>query len=112
MPATDTTDAKALAAWLRDRIGVTGPRSKVLTGAFGYLNLLAGYGDVEGWPYAATTALHGIAWARQTGRLDGTVELAIRGLSDWQVCTLVAEVAVACPAMGDVPRFLIDRFAR
>lgn len=105
-----TTEAKALARQLRTDLGVTGPRSKILCGAYHQLATLVGYGDMD-WPHSIDTAMYGISDARTTGRLSGVIEYKLRALSDWQWCSLVADVAAACPVTADVPRYLIERFA-
>lgn len=105
-----TIDAKALAAQLRADMGITGSRSKVPGGAYAKIARLIGYGDM-GWPHAVTVAMLGIAHATLTGRLDHTITDQIRGLSDWQMCTLVADVAANCNVQGEVSSYLIQRYA-
>lgn len=62
------------------------------------------------WPASVDTAVQGIAYALNTGRVGGSAAAAIRQLSDWDKCELVAEVALACDVIGKVPRYLIQRF--
>ncbi len=107
-----STPANNLTATLREGLGLKCSRSKVRGGAWARLALLVSYGDVEWMPYSVTTAMLGIDYARQTGRLPGAADACIKALSDWQLCGLVAEVATTCPVMGEVPRFLIDKFCR
>lgn len=62
-------------------------------------------------PHAFDTAAYGIAWAVETGRLPGAVELRLRALSYIQTAALVIDCAGACPTIGDVPAWLITRYA-
>lgn len=68
----------------------------------------AKHGDL---PYMLDCAVYGIAWAMQTGRLSGAVMQRLDALDTAAKYALVADVAVACPTSGDVPRYLIGRFA-
>lgn len=97
----ETPAAKALAANLRDELGITGPRTKLRFGAW---NLFAT--SVEDWPDKVQTALYGIDYARRTGRLPGATNVRLRHLSDWQMCNLIADVATSCQVIGEVPAYL------
>lgn len=102
--------AKALAAQLRADLGITGPRSKVRHGsAWNVIAIRCVYPDSP-WPYEVTTAMYGIDWARRSGRIDCWVEEYLRGLSDWQWCSLIADVAVSCRVSGEVPEYFVRRF--
>jgi hypothetical protein len=52
------------------------------------------------------TAAYGIAWARQTGRLSGEVEIRLMSLRPYQKVQLATLVADRCQVIGDVPAFL------
>lgn len=67
--------------------------------------------DALGWPASVYAAVHGTAYAINTGRVSGSTAQAIRELSDWDKCALVADIALACRVIGDVPRYLNQRFA-
>lgn len=112
MATTASAEVKDLTAMIRANLGLKCSRSKVLGGAWNTLAILAGYGDVGWMPPPVVTAMYGIDYARRTGRLPGTANIAIRDLTDWQLCELVAEVATACSVSGEVPRFLIDKFCK
>lgn len=108
--STQESEVKDLTTTIRTNLGLKCSRSKVRGGAWNMLAMLAGYGDVEWMPRSVVTAMYGIDYARRTGRLPGTANIAIRELSDWQLCELVAEVAVACKVPGEAPQFLIKKF--
>lgn len=112
MASTTSTEVRDLTAVIRTNLGLKCSRSKVRGGAWNMLAMLASYGDVEWMPRSVVTAMYGIDYARRTGRLPGTANIAIRDLTDWQLCELVAEVATACSVSGEVPRFLIDKFCK
>jgi hypothetical protein len=105
------TDAKALAVHLRASLGLKGSRSRHYAGALRHIAMECGYGDRDDWPYAVTVAMLGIEHALNTGRVSGQVRAEILGLSDWRACGLVADIAVACENIGDVPGYLNRRFA-
>lgn len=54
---------------------------------------------------------YGIAWALQTGRTTAAAAIAIRGMKFSQLCTLLSQVSEHCQYIGDVPKFLNQRFA-
>lgn len=112
MPTPTPPAVQHLTALIRANLGLRSPQTRLPHGdtAWNALARLVGYGDVEWLPDTVATAMYGIDWARRTGRLPTPTAQAIRALSDWQLCALVAEVAVACPAIGVVPRFLITRY--
>jgi hypothetical protein len=64
------------------------------------------YGDL---PFCVRTAVQGIAWARQTGRLSSKAAAALAGLRGSKLAALVAAVANECTVMGEVPRYLNSR---
>lgn len=102
--------AKTLASQLRAEIGVKGPRTKVAAGAFQRLAMI-GLDSLSPFPYEVTAALYGVSDAVGTGRLSGRIVEKIKGLSDWQMCNLVAEIATNCAVSGEVSAFLIQRFS-
>lgn len=59
--------------------------------------------------YKAQQSAYGIAWALQTGRLPGMVDIAIRKMTAWQYTALIGEVVDAGIIQNDVPRFLISK---
>lgn len=67
---------------------------------------------VDGFPVLANSAAYGVAWARQTGRVPGSVDLALRALNGAEMLRLLEEVAVEFGmACHGVPRFLNERYA-
>lgn len=109
---TQSIEIRDLTSLIRANLGLKCSRSKVRGGAWNMLAMLAGYGDVEWMPQSVVTAMYGIDYARRTGCLPGTAQIAIRELSDWKLCGLVAEVAIFCQFAGDVPQFLIKKFCK
>lgn len=106
--ATTEVEVKALARQLRCDIGVTGPRSRVRGGAFyqvGYIANNRRWAAPE-WPHSVVVATLGMARAYNTGRLSVAAQRHIDGLSPWRTCTLIAEVAVHCHVLADVPDYL------
>lgn len=104
---SDEMTAKELAAWIRKRIGMTGPRKKLPLGAYGTVAVLCTGDD---WPYSVMVAMYGIQDARRSGRLPGVVMGKLDALTNWRWCSLIADVATECKVSGEVPRYLIDRF--
>lgn len=107
---TDPT-AVAYATLLRDQLGLKCSRSRTRFGAWRHL-VVATEGTSEWMPSQILTAMYGFDYAMNTGRLDGQIVMAIRGLSDWALCGLVGEVAAACAVPGVVPRYLISKLAQ
>lgn len=110
-----SVEAKALASNIRKRIrlyrrATVLPSGTAWQGSFRVIGLLA-ESNAYGWFGQVDTAVQGIAYAINTGRVSGTVAQAIRDLSDWDVCALIAETALACTVIGEVPQYLIKRFA-
>lgn len=109
---TLSPEAKALAAKLRELLGIRGPRSRCYGGratAYTVLKMRA-YDEEIPWP--VKTALFGLDWSLRSGRVDFWVERYLKGLSDWQWCNFIADVATNCMVMGDVPYYLAKRFPR
>ena len=67
------------------------------------------YGELPGH-YDAIA--YGIQWARQTGRISGQVEMALRGLNRRQLAALVVACAAGCGCTGQVPAWLNTRLAK
>lgn len=97
----DATKARALAATIRARIGTRKWYSN--DGLLGHVDLVAGYGDL---PFEVATATYGIIYALQTGRASTPAYHAIKAMTSIQLFKLIAGAAVACPTVGDVPRWL------
>ena len=58
----------------------------------------------------AEQSAYGIAYARQTGRVSGTTELALRKLSGQETYDLMADVIANTKTIGDVAGYLNKRF--
>lgn len=114
MATTTSPTAKALAADLRAQLGLKNSRSKcTAASAFTVLGIRVNDADM---PEPVRQALYGIAWARRTGRVSLVVEEMFQGLSDWQWCAVIADVA-ASPGCsrgisGEVPYYLEERFGQ
>jgi hypothetical protein len=107
--AGTTTNAVALAHLLRSNLGLKCSRSHTRYGAWKHLAVVADH-ESDWMPYEVVVAMHGIDHAVNTGRLAGEIATAIRSLSDWQMCGLIAEVAATCKVSGVVPAYLINKF--
>ena len=107
---TDKLSARELAAYLREVIGLTSPNRRIAQSAWWQLDQRVSMGS-ESLPFCVQVAMLGISWAVNTGRLNAETAMAVRGLSNWHMVTLVADVARACPVQGDVPAYLRARFA-
>ncbi len=59
---------------------------------------------------AVDQAAYGISWAIETGRLDWRIAQPLEALDAPGRAALIVEVAERCPATGDVPAYLIQRF--
>lgn len=109
-------DVRALATNLRKclrlyrRNGEVRALWRLLT-ILGESALRAGRDSDRGLPASVDTAVQGIGWAVNTGRVSSPIAKAIREMSAWDTCDLVAEVAFACEVQGQVPQYLIKRFA-
>lgn len=113
---TDTRAAEARALAMKIRKGIPlYRRSTVLPN--GPWRVIAFVAEAQerrdwfGWPQSVDTAIQGIGYALNTGRVGGSAALAIREMSDWDKCELVAEVALSCRVIGEVPAYLNQRFA-
>jgi hypothetical protein len=114
--ATTTSSAKALAAQLRDLLDLKGPRSRCHSGnasAFTVLKIRIHDAEI---PEPVRQALYGLDWSRRSGRVDIWVEQYMQGLSDWQWCNFIADIAstpgCARGISGEVPSYLAQRFPR
>lgn len=114
----DKVTAAAIAQQLRKDLGITSPRHKARVngkvayiGAWGIIALRCVPASASPWPAEVTTAMYGLDWAHRTGRLNWWVDRHIQKLSDWKLCELIADIAVACTVMGEVPEYLADRFS-
>jgi hypothetical protein len=112
-PKVPRADVRALAVKIRRRIRPH-RRSTALPNVWHLIGVLA-EGDLRNpepyWPHSVDTAIQGIAWAVNSGRVSSPIARAIKDLSAWDACELVAEVALACDVIGQVPQYLIRRFA-
>jgi len=102
--------AKALATTIRKSISLHRRATSVPGGAWKTIGTQA-RNTREDWGWSVYTAIQGVAYAVNTGRVSGATSITIRELSDWDKCALVADIALACRVMGDVPRYLNKRFA-
>lgn len=57
-------------------------------------------------PHEVRMAARGIEWALSTGRLIGSVEMAIRRMSTYQTLKVLVGVVNNCGTMSEVPRWL------
>ena len=67
------------------------------------------YVQCEELPSHVDQGAYGVSWARNTGRLPGVVEIAIRGLVGKAAIRLIADTADACATSAEVPAYLIRR---
>jgi len=110
---TKTAEAKALATKLRKGIRVHRRATVLPVSVWRAIGerVYPNGNDTLGWPASVYAAVHGTAYAVNTGRVSGATAQSIRELSDWDKCSLVADIALACRVIGDVPRYLNQRFA-
>lgn len=104
-------DVRALATQIRKYIRLY-RRAGEVPGLWRCLTLAGEYALRTGnLPASVDTAVQGIGYAVNTGRVASPIAKAIREMSPWDTCDLVAEVAFACDVQGQVPQYLIKRFA-
>lgn len=103
-----TTGIKGLAGQIKAEF----PAHKALR-EFRYRLDAAVNGATEGrLPYPVYTAAYGLAWTLQTGRVAGGVDRGIKALDARKLAELLATLAVECPTIGDVPRWINARADR
>jgi hypothetical protein len=96
---------------IRTALGLKCSRSKVPGGAWGVLERAVRYGDTDWMTRQMEQAVWGIDHSVSTGRLDHRAVDAIRAMSDWTLCGLIAEIADSCRVQGEVSTYLARRFA-
>jgi hypothetical protein len=83
------------------------PKSKYVDVVADSLSRAARYGDL---PLSVDTAIYGIGWAVQTGRLSGTAEMTLRKMDVPTFLKLVVEVANKFTVSAEIPAYLNEKY--
>lgn len=67
----------------------------------------ARYNEQDGIPAEYGNTAYGIAWAVQTGRINGLTHMALKAMSVRELFILIHKAHTTCANMGEIPAYLM-----